>query len=226
MAWTGWSYLGVLAVVACGGGEKPANAPACPQGQIFDGRYCQMAEPPSGNAGGGSGGGGSSSASAGGTSVPPAPSSQPSLPVATTSCMGSIPLIDLAGAQPITSALLPLAAQKIMPGSKPMGAPLAAQFQQGQCFQTTVKMSPGKCYSVVATAAPGVQNVDLALVPSPWWPGLPVVVAASDNSVGPNAVLGESPNCFKWAPPAAGEMKLIVSVSAGQGLAAAQIFEK
>jgi hypothetical protein len=215
----GWACLGILAAVGCGGGDKPANAPACPQGQIFDGRYCQMAEGPQV---GGSGGGGSG----GGSSVPPAPSSQPSLPLATTSCATSIPLIDLTAAQPITSALLPLAAQKVMPGAKPVGAPAAAQFQPGQCFELSVNMSPGKCYSVVATAAPTVQNVDLALVSTIGLPGLPLVVAASDNSVGPNAVLGENPNCFKWALPAAGAMKLIVSVSAGQGLAAAQVFEK
>jgi hypothetical protein len=176
----------------------------------------------------GSGGGSSSSgggASGGANSVPPAPSSQPVL-LATTSCAAPIALLDLTAAQPIAGALVPLAAQKIPPGAKPVGAPVAAQFEAGQCFEVEVKMSPGKCYSVVATAAPTVQNVDLALVPVPWWPGLPRVVAASDNSVGSNAVLGENPNCFKWASPTAGAMKLIVSVSAGQGLAGAQVFVK
>jgi hypothetical protein len=53
-----------------------------------------------------------------------------------------------------------------------------------------------------------------------------LAVAAADSSVGPTAVLGENPNCFKWALPVAGTMKLIVIACAGRGLAAAQVFEK
>jgi hypothetical protein len=113
-----------------------------------------------------------------------------------------------------------------MPGAKPLGSPVAAQFQQGQCIETNVSMSPGKCYSVVASGLPSVQNLDLALVPVGPVPGFPQVVAASDDSVGSTSVLGASPHCFKWALPVAGSMKLIVSVSSGQGLAAAQVFEK
>jgi hypothetical protein len=113
-----------------------------------------------------------------------------------------------------------------MPGAKPLGAPVAAQFQQGQCIETTVSMSPGKCYSVVASGLPGVQDVNLALVATSLVPGVPEVVAASDNTVSPTAVLAENPNCFKWALPVAGTMKLIVSVPSGQGLAGAQVFEK
>lgn len=123
-------------------------------------------------------------------------------------------------------ALLPLARQKAMPGAKALGAPIAAQFQQGQCIETVVTMSPGKCYSVVASGLPGIQNVDLALVSISPIPGVPQVVAASDASVGPTAVLGESPNCFKWAVPITGTMKLILSTPSGQGVAAAQVFEK
>jgi hypothetical protein len=129
-------------------------------------------------------------------------------------------------AEPATAALLSLARQRAVPGSRPLGSPIAAQFQQGQCVETVVNMSPGKCYSVVASALPGVQNVDLALVPIGPVAGLPQVVAASDDSVGPTSMLGASPNCFKWALPLAGSMKLIVSVSGGQGVAAAQVFEK
>jgi hypothetical protein len=132
----------------------------------------------------------------------------------------------VSAAQAVTAALLPLAAQKAMPGAKPLGSPLAAQLQQGQCIETVVSMSPGKCYSVVASGLPGIQNVDLALVPISPIPGVPQVVAASDGSVGPTAVLGESPNCFKWALPLAGTMKLILSAPSGQGIAAAQVFEK
>jgi hypothetical protein len=132
----------------------------------------------------------------------------------------------VSAAQAVTAALLPLAAQKAMPGAKPLGSPVAAQFQQGQCIETVVSMSPGKCYSVVASGLPGIQNIDLALVSMSPIPGVPQVVAASDDSVGPTAVLGTNPNCFKWALPLAGTMKLILSAPSGQGIAAAQVFEK
>jgi hypothetical protein len=213
-----WVSLGVSALLACGGNDQQANAPACPPGQVFDGRYCQMqtAPPPAPTSAGGTGAGGSPSG------VPPAPP----LPLATTSCAAPVTLIDVSSAQAVTGALLPLAAQKAMPGAKPAGAPIAAQFQQGQCAEITVNMAPGKCYSVVGAALPTVQNLDLALVPSVALPGLPLAIAAADNSTGPSAVLGENPNCFKWPLPVSGTMKLIVGVSAGQGLAAAQVFEK
>lgn len=220
MGFRRWALVPVLWALGCGGSEKEANAPACPPGQLFDGRYCQMAStapPPNG----GSAAGGGTSADTPSTPPQPAP-----LGVVTASCATPATPIDMSAAQAVTGALLPLATQKGMAGSKPVGSPVAAQFQPGQCLETTITMSPGKCYSVVASALPTVQNLDLALVPSVSLPGLPQVVAASDNSVGPNAVIGEAPNCFKWALPAAGTMKLIVSVPAGQGLAAAQVFEK
>lgn len=212
-----WLAVLALAAGACGGSEKPANTPACPEGQTFDGRYCQMAGSPAPSSGGSS------------ATPPPAPSPGPvpsSLPVATADCKSPATPIDLSTATLVTSALTSLAAQKAMPGAKPIGAPVAGQFQQGQCLETLVNMSPGKCYSVIGSALPSVQNLDLALVPNLGLPGLPQVVAAADSSAGASAVLGESPNCFKWALPAAGTMKLVISVSAGQGLAAAQVFEK
>jgi hypothetical protein len=216
------SYLGLLFLIGCGGAEQPANSPTCPPGQIFDGRYCQM------QAGPGTGGAATTPPNnAGGAASPsPSPVPAPSPGVVTATCTSPAAPIDVSAAQAVTGALLPLAAQKAMPGAKPLGSPLAAQLQQGQCIETVVSMSPGKCYSVVASGLPGIQNVDLALVSISPIPGVPQVVAASDDSVGPTAVLGANPNCFKWALPLAGTMKLILSAPSGQGIAAAQVFEK
>jgi hypothetical protein len=161
-----------------------------------------------------------------GGAASPSPAPAPSPPVVTATCTSLAAPIDVSAAQAVTSALLPLASQKAMPGAKPLGSPIAAKFQQGQCIETVVSMSPGKCYSVVASALPGIQNVDLALVSISPLPGVPQVVAASDDSAGPTAVLGANPNCFKWALPLAGTMKLILSAPSGQGIAAAQVFEK
>lgn len=170
----------------------------------------------------------SPSASENAPTAPPGPPSPelPSAPVATADCKSPANAVDLSTAPLVATALTALAAQKAMPGAKPVGAPVAAQFQQGQCQETIVSMSPGKCYSVVASALSGVQNLDLALVPNLGLPGLPQLVAAADSTTAATAVLGESPNCFKWALPTAGTMKLVISVAAGQGLAAAQVFEK
>lgn len=214
------SCWGLLLLVGCGGTEQPANSPTCPPGQIFDGRYCQM------QAGTGAGGAATTPPSATGGAASPSPVPPPSPSVVTASCTSLAAPIDLSAAQAVTSALLPLAGQKAMPGAKALGSPIAAQFQQGQCIETVVSMSPGKCYSVVASALPGVQNLDLALVSISPIPGVPQVVAASDDSVGPTAVLGANPNCFKWALPLAGTMKLILSAASGSGIAAAQVFEK
>lgn len=215
-------YLGIFLLVACGGGEKPASAPACPPGQVFDGRYCQMAASPGGGGSGNAVGGAASTAGSG--TVAPTPEAP--LGVVTASCTNPAVPVDLSAAQAATSLLLPLTGQKAMPGAKAVGVPIAAQFQQGQCLEVTVNMTPGKCYSVVAGGLPTIQNLDLSLVAAATLPGLPQMVAASDKSVGPTATLGDAPSCFKWALPVAGTMKLIVSVSAGQGLAAAQVLEK
>lgn len=212
--------MGLLFLVGCGGAEQPANSP-CPAGQTFDGRYCQMP------AAAGAGGNATTTPSPTGGSSADTGSAAPPLPViAVATCVNKAAPVDVSAAQAVTAALLPLASQKAIPGAKPLGSPIAAQFQQGQCIETTVSMSPGKCYSVVASGLPGVQDVNLALVATSLVPGLPEAVAASDNTVGPTSVLAENPNCFKWALPVAGTMKLIVSVASGQGLAAAQVFEK
>jgi hypothetical protein len=176
-----------------------------------------------GNTAGGSGGSGASLPP---PAPPPPETPQAPFGVATSSCATPAVPIDVSMAQAATALLPALAGTNVTPGAKAVGAPLAAQFQPGQCVEVMVNMNPGKCYSVVGAGVPTVQNLDLAFVAAATVPGLPQVVAASDSSVGPTAVLGEAPNCFKWALPVAGTMKLIVRVSSGQGVAAAQVLEK
>jgi hypothetical protein len=38
--------------------------------------------------------------------------------------------------------------------------------------------------------------------------------------------VGEKDGCFKWPMPVAGPMKIVVTVSQGSGVAAAQVYEK
>jgi hypothetical protein len=129
-------------------------------------------------------------------------------------------------AQGATQILSGLAQQYAVAGSKPVGGAIAGQFQQGQILEQQVQMQPGKCYTVVAAGLPPIQNVDVQIVAALPMPGLPSPVLAQDQTVSPNAVIGEKPNCFKWAWPVAGAVKIVLSVPQGQGMAAAQVFEK
>jgi hypothetical protein len=51
-------------------------------------------------------------------------------------------------------------------------------------------------------------------------------ILAADQTSSPEAVVGAKPNCWKWAAPFAGPIKVILRVSAGQGLAAAKVYAK
>jgi hypothetical protein len=86
-------------------------------------------------------------------------------------------------------------------------------------------MKPGGCYTVVGVGLAPVTELDLAFTPSVSVPGFNPT-AAKDPETGPNATLGKKPSCFKWALPTPGSLMLTVTVSAGQGVAAAQVYEK
>ena len=132
--------------------------------------------------------------------------------------------IDPAAAVNIQPLLVSLGQAHTVPGSKPVGAPLVGQFQQGQSLEAQVQLVPGKCYTVVAASLPPVQELDVKLVAV----SIPQIspVYAQDNDTGGQAILGKKPNCFKWALPLAAPAKLIITVSQGQGVAGAQLFEK
>jgi hypothetical protein len=86
-------------------------------------------------------------------------------------------------------------------------------------------MEPGKCYTVVGAGVPPLNQLDLKLVAVTPKAGFAPIVPV-DNTTGLQAVLGEKPNCFKWAWPIPAPVKVVVTVTAGSGLAAAQLFGK
>ena len=126
-----------------------------------------------------------------------------------------------AAAQPILNQLATTEA----PGAKPLGMAMVGMFQPGQQLETVVQMQPGKCYTVLAVGLPAVTEVNVQLVAAVPLPGMSPVLA-QDQTTGPQAVLGKAPNCFKWALPLPGSVKVLTTVAAGQGIAAVQVYEK
>ena len=221
-------------LAACGGSDKPANNPQagatqCPPGQYFDGQMCQtpgaaVGQPQPANPGATPG---ATPGAAPGTAAPgTVPGATPAAPPVATSAPGTpAQALDPSAATAATALLSALATQNA-PGAKAMGTAIAGNFQQGQIMETQVQMNPGRCYTVVGAAVPTVTNLDIELVPLMPVPGLASPVMAADQTQGATAVVGAAPNCFKWALPVGGPMKVVVRVSAGSGIAAAQVFEK
>ncbi len=218
--------LSSASLLAACGEDKPAEtgqpaAVQCPPGQYYDGRLCQtQGVAPVGT---------TPAATATATTPAPAPTAPgvavPPGVVATTTAGPTAQALDPTAAQAATQLIAPLGAQHA-PGAKPVGSAIAGNFQQGQSLEAQVQMNPGKCYTVVGVGLPPVTNLDISLVPALPIPGLPAATMAADNTVGANAIVGDKPNCFKWALPMSGMMKVVMTVSQGSGVAAAQVFEK
>jgi hypothetical protein len=217
------SGLGLL--TACGGDDKNAQtgqpaAVQCPPGQIYDGRLCQTV--------GATPGAAPTAVATTPTTTPDAtaPAATGIPGVATTATGPTAQALDPTAAQAATQLIAPLGTQHAPAGAKPVGSAIAGNFQQGQSLEAQVQMNPGKCYTVVGVGLPPVTNLDISLVPALPIPGLPAATMAADNSVASTAIVGDKPNCFKWAFPMSGMMKVIMTVSQGSGVAAAQVFEK
>jgi hypothetical protein len=158
--------------------------------------------------------------------VPPAaPGAMPSgLPPTAAAAPLATP-IDPSAAAVVQPVLAQLAATKAPAGAKPIGSVMAANFQQGQQLEAQVQMEPGRCYTVVGAGVPPVTELDIKLVAITPMAGMAPILAV-DNTTGLQAVLGDKPNCFKWAWPIAAPVKVVVTVTGGSGLAAAQLFGK
>jgi hypothetical protein len=215
------SGLGLL--TACGE-DKPAEtgqpaAVQCPPGQIYDGRLCQTvgAAAPAATA---------PATTAPATTAAPAATGVPAIPgLQTTQAGPTAAPLDPTAAQAATQLIAPLGAQHAPAGAKPVGSAIAGNFQQGQSLETTIQLNANKCYTIVGVGLPPVTNLDVQLSAVPLMPGLPAITLAVDNSAGSTAILGDKPNCYK-AGPLSIPVKLTVTVSAGSGVAAAQVFEK
>jgi hypothetical protein len=147
-------------------------------------------------------------------SVAPAPSTP--APAATT---------DPAVAAAIQPMLTQLASTQTVAGSKPLGASFVGNVGGAQTLEQQIMLQPNKCYSAVAVGMPPISELNVQFVAVTIVPGMAPILA-TDQDTGASATLGKKPNCYKWALPLPVAVRVVVSAAAGQGVAAAQVFEK
>ncbi len=134
-------------------------------------------------------------------------------------------------AQPIDPNLASVATVPLMqlqqqhaPGMAKEGGVLAGNFQAGQSLEQGFQLQPNKCYTVIATSA-GIQELDAKIIIMTPLPGQPPVLA-QDSMSGATAVVGPSGNCFRWGFPVGANAKVVITATAGAGVAASQLYVK
>lgn len=128
-------------------------------------------------------------------------------------------------AGPFLTGAIQIASQGDTKGMKEEGGTFAGQFQQGQILEQPFQGEPGKCYTVVAMAGPGVTELDAQIVVQPA-PMLPPTIIGQDNMSGPQATVGGGGNCVKNATPIGAPAKVVIKVVSGSGMAGAQLYKK
>ncbi len=123
-------------------------------------------------------------------------------------------------AQPILQGL----ALSEMPGLSGDGPPIVASFQPGQTYEHPVQLQPNRCYGVIAVGLPMLSEVDVQLVTNQ--PPLPPAPLAQDSTTGPNAMIGQKGQCFRYDFPVGASAKLVIRATAGSGVIIAQVFVK
>jgi hypothetical protein len=155
-----------------------------------------------------------------------APTAQPTAaPPAQPAPAGEAQQVDPTYAAAAKPILNQLARTQAMPGARPVGSTLVGNFKQGQTLTSQIQLQPGKCYTVVAAGLPPVSEVNVQFVAITPLPGMAPVIA-QDQDTGTQAVLGKQPNCFKNPAPFAFPVKLVLTVAGGNGVAAAEVYEK
>jgi len=129
----------------------------------------------------------------------------------------------IAFASVLTPAIQLLAASEAQ-GMTADGQAFAGQFQEGQTLEQALTIQAGKCYTVLATSAGTISQLDITLVleQSP----LPAVVLAQGSGATAATIGGKSSGCFKNSLPVGGPGKVVLKATRGGGIAGAQVFSK
>ena len=126
----------------------------------------------------------------------------------------------------VSSKLTQLAASGVVAGAFPTGAMIVDDFTEGKILENQLQLQPGKCYTVVAVGLPQVTEVNVRFVAVTPIPDGGTIILAQDQDTGAQAVLGKKPNCYKSPAPFALPVNLVLEVTAGCGVAGAQVYEK
>jgi hypothetical protein len=157
------------------------------------------------------------------TTAPPPTAAPTGAPPVATSTGPATPIAPIAAA--VVQPILTQMGQGEAPGASPDGSPFAGQFAAGQTLEQVINIKGNGCYTIVG-ASVGIQQLDITLVIQPTPLVAPITVAQSSGA-GPNATLGgKATGCWRNPTPLAGTGKVILRATAGQGLAAAQVFSK
>lgn len=153
--------------------------------------------------------------------VPP-----PIAPVPTTPAPAPAPTApDPALVAAVQPMLTQLASTQTVAGSKPLGTAFVGNVGGAQTLEQQIMLQPNKCYSAVAVGMPPISELNVQFVAVTIIPGMAPILA-TDQDTGPSATLGKKPNCYKWALPLPVAVRVLVTAAGGQGVAAAQVFEK
>jgi hypothetical protein len=122
-------------------------------------------------------------------------------------------------------AILNEVALREAPGAKPVGETRVALLGTNQTVEQLVTLKPGKCYTAISVGMLPINEVNIQLLPETTVPGANLVLA-QDQTQGPQAILGQGSNCFKWALSVEGRVRVVTTVAVGAGLLGAQVYEK
>jgi len=130
-------------------------------------------------------------------------------------------------AQTLIGTQIKTMAAKQAPGMKPEGPFVYGNLTEGQAVEGQAMFMPGKCYTVIGTSMPGVQELDVQVAWVTILPSLTPIIAM-DNMTGPQAIVAGSPNCYKVPPIVmiGTPVKIIVKATKGSGPAGAQLYAK
>jgi hypothetical protein len=122
-------------------------------------------------------------------------------------------------------AILNEVALREAPGAKPVGETRVALLGTNQTVEQLITLKPGKCYTAISVGMLPINEVNIQILPETTVPGANLVLA-QDQTQGPQAILGQGQNCFKWALSVEGRVRVVTTVAVGAGLLGAQVYEK
>jgi hypothetical protein len=211
--------VGSLPVLACGGGQKPAETASAPSStSVLDTTPTPSTAAPAD----------SSSAAPASTDATPSPLAQ----VLTTDSGQIQKIFDAASSAPAATlkpdgakggdALakgLRDVAKKLPAGMQPDGPLALGSMKEKQHLQTDVTLQPGKCYSIVGYSKK-VKDLDLYLLLPPG------ILSGQDLTDDNKPVIGGAPQPMCPVSQTAGSNKLDIFADSGGGDVAVQLFSK